>query len=55
MPTQVLIIFDGRNVLFGRWMMERATALDLAFIEVSGMRTAEENAERVARHLSLRP
>ena len=53
MPTQGLVAFDGRDVLFGRWLMERAIELDLAFIEVSGMRTVKENAERVVRHFSL--
>jgi hypothetical protein len=52
-PEQAYRNWMDRDVAFGRWICERAKALDLAVLTVSGRRTIAENAAIVAKHLGL--
>ncbi|MBN1583686.1 MAG: hypothetical protein JXA89_23470 [Anaerolineae bacterium] len=52
-PERAYQNWMDRDVAFGEWVREQASACGLHVLEVSGQRTVKENADVVARHLGL--
>jgi 2-phosphoglycerate kinase len=52
-PGQVLRNWIDRDIAVARWVVEKAKALRLPYIEINGKRSVAENASVVAKHLGL--
>jgi 2-phosphoglycerate kinase len=53
-PERAYQNWMDRDVAFGEWVREQASARRLHVLEVSGQRTIGENADIVAKHFGLR-